>query len=154
MIVDTLLWGFIASLALTLIIFAGEGLGVSRISLTYMLGTAFTGDRDRANVIGFTLHFAFGVVLALLYRFLLAGLGGPTLWTGAAVGLGHGLVVLVVLLPMLPYVHPRMATPHHGPESIRGLEPPGFLALHYGRATPAVTILAHLAYGVVLGLFL
>lgn len=31
------------------------------------------------------------------------------------------------------------------------LEPPGFLALHYGYQTPMVTMLAHLSYGIVLG---
>jgi hypothetical protein len=33
------------------------------------------------------------------------------------------------------------------------LESPGFLLLNYGRATPAVTILAHLAYGAIVGVF-
>jgi hypothetical protein len=34
------------------------------------------------------------------------------------------------------------------------LEPPGLLALNYGIRTPAVTIAAHIAYGIVLGLLL
>jgi hypothetical protein len=33
------------------------------------------------------------------------------------------------------------------------LEPPGFLLLNYGTQTPAVTILAHLAYGAIVGEF-
>jgi hypothetical protein len=32
------------------------------------------------------------------------------------------------------------------------LEPPGLLALNYGAQTPAVAIVAHLVYGIVLGL--
>src|SRR5215510_14655630 len=33
------------------------------------------------------------------------------------------------------------------------LEPPGFLPLNYGRATPTVTILAHIGYGATVGVF-
>ena len=34
------------------------------------------------------------------------------------------------------------------------LEPPGLLALNYGRETPIVTMVAHVAFGVALGLLL
>ena len=33
------------------------------------------------------------------------------------------------------------------------LEPPGFLMLNYGRATPAVTLAGHVAYGTIVGGF-
>jgi hypothetical protein len=33
------------------------------------------------------------------------------------------------------------------------LEPAGFMLVKYGQATPVVTILAHLAYGGIVGLF-
>jgi hypothetical protein len=33
------------------------------------------------------------------------------------------------------------------------LQPPGFLALNYGRRTPLVTVAAHLLYGAILGAF-
>ncbi|MBI4512523.1 MAG: hypothetical protein HY702_00295 [Gemmatimonadetes bacterium] len=35
----------------------------------------------------------------------------------------------------------------------RALEPPGFLALNYGRQTPLLSLLAHVVYGAVLGGF-
>ena len=70
---------------------------------------------------------------------------------GLAAGLLHGLLLLTVLLPLMPYVHPRMASPFDGPSSTRRLEPPGFLALHYGYRTPVVVMLAYGAYGAVLG---
>jgi len=49
--------------------------------------------------------------------------------------------------------HPRMATEQRGPEPTRQLEPPGFLAMNYGRRTPVSVIIAHLVYGAVLGAF-
>ncbi len=33
------------------------------------------------------------------------------------------------------------------------LEPPGFLLVNYGRSTPVVTILAHIACGAIIGGF-
>jgi hypothetical protein len=68
-------------------------------------------------------------------------------------GLAHAMFVLVVVLPLLPGLHPRMASEFHGPEPTRLLEPPGFLALNYGYQTPLATIMAHIAYGMVLGGF-
>jgi hypothetical protein len=58
-----------------------------------------------------------------------------------------------VLMPVLPGFHPRMATEQRGPEPTRELEPPGFLALNYGRGTPLLTLLAHLVYGAIIGAF-
>jgi len=38
-----------------------------------------------------------------------------------------------------------MASEQRGPEPTRALEPPGVLALNYGRQTPVVTLVAHVA---------
>jgi hypothetical protein len=70
-----------------------------------------------------------------------------------AIGLVHGIVVIVVLLPILPGIHPRMASDFNGPEARRQLEPPGFLGLNYGYQTPVATLLGHLIYGAILGAF-
>jgi hypothetical protein len=72
---------------------------------------------------------------------------------GAIGGVLHGLFVLLVLMPLLPGLHPRMASERQGPTPTRALQPPGFLALHYGRQTPIVTLLAHIAYGALIGAF-
>ena len=75
-----------------------------------------------------------------------------TWWLGALLGILHVAVALTVLLPLLPGVHPRMASPRAGPASTAVLEPPGLLALNYGVQTPAVAVVAHVVYGIVLGL--
>ena len=61
---------------------------------------------------------------------------------------------MTVLLPLLPGLHPRMASHRAGPSSTAVLEPPGLLALNYGIQTPAVAVVAHVVYGIVLGLLL
>lgn len=146
-----LLGGFLATLLLTTLLAAAQQLGWSRMSLPFLLGTMFTPDRHRAMVIGFGLHFLNGWAFALLYAWIFELAGGGGWRCGALLGLGQSLFVLVTVMPLLPNLHPRMASEHHGPEPTRALEPPGFLALNYGRQTPLVTVLAHLAYGGVIG---
>lgn len=148
-----LLWGFLSTLVLTATLAASQGLGLSRMSIPFMLGTMLTPDRSRAMIVGFTLHFANGWIFALLYALVFQSLGLATWWLGALGGLVHGLIVLLVLLPLLPELHPRMATERQGPTPTRMLQPPGFLALHYGRRTPLATLIAHVAYGGILGAF-
>ena len=38
--------------------------------------------------------------------------------------------------------------------SVALLEPPGFLMLNYGARTPLVTLVAHIAYGAIVGGFI
>jgi hypothetical protein len=46
-----------------------------------------------------------------------------------------------------------MVSEYYGPTPNRLLQPPGFMALNYGRQTPIVTIAAHVAYGMIIGAF-
>lgn len=150
---EALLWGFFATGVLTLLMAMSQGLGWSRMSFPFMVGSMLTSHRSRAMAIGFSLHFAFGMVFALLYAFVFESWEWSAWWLGGLLGLFHGLFILIVIMPALPDLHPRMASKHHGPTPTRQLEPPGFMALNYGGNTPAITVVAHLAYGVLLGLF-
>jgi hypothetical protein len=146
-----LLWGLMATVALTTIMSASQGLGFTRMSIPFILGTMFTPDRNLAAPVGFGAHLLSGWVFALVYALIFEELERATWWLGAGLGLGHGLFVLVTVMSILPGFHPRMASEQHGPTPTRQLQPPGFMALHYGRRTPAVTLFAHVAYGTILG---
>ena len=130
-----------------------QGLGLTRMSLPYMLGTMFTPDRDRAKLVGFVVHVVNGWMFAFVYAAAFESWRRATWWLGAAIGLVHALVRADRGMPMLPALHPRMASEQHGPTPTRQLEPPGFLALNYGRRTPISVLLAHLVYGGILGAF-
>ena len=147
------LWGFAATVVLTTIMAGSQGLGLTRMNLPYMLGTLFTPNRDRARVIGIAVHLANGWIFALLYLGLFRAWGGGGVWRGAAVGAAHAAFVLTVLMPAFPGVHPRMAGERRGPTTRRQLEPPGFLAFHYGYQTPLSVLVAHVLYGAMLGAF-
>jgi hypothetical protein len=148
-----LLWGFAATVILTLFLSGSRGLGLTRMDISFMLGTMFTANRDRAKWIGFLFHMVNGWIFAFIYVAAFVSTGLLHWWFGMAIGLVHALFVLTAGMPMLPTIHPRMATEEHGPDPTRQLEPPGFMALHYGKQTPLASIAAHMLYGGVLGLF-
>ncbi len=150
-IISILIWGFVATAALSAVMFGAQRLGYSRLSFPFLIGTMFTADRSAANTAGIVFYLLGGWLFAFVYYFIFASIGRTGWLVGAALGAGHGLVLLVMLLPLLPHMHPRMASEYEGPGHRRRLQPPGFLALHYGYRTPLTTILAHGIYGAILG---
>ena len=147
-----LLWGFIATVVMTSVLYASTSVGWSRLNMPYLLGSFFTGDRREANVLGFMLYVLGGWLFAFLYYLILSVVGTAGVWIGAAMGFVHAVLLLTLALPMLPYVHPRVASEFDGPDSRKVLEPPGFLGLHYGYRTPLVLLAAQTGYGVILGI--
>jgi hypothetical protein len=147
------LWGLIATLIMTSILEASRGLGFSRLSLPFLIGTFFTGHRRWAVIVGFAVYTVGGWLFAFVYYLLFVSVRIYTWWFGALAGFVHGLFLLTCALPLLPFVHPRMASQYHSATSIRQLEPPGFLAMNYGYHTPLSTLIAQIVYGATLGGF-
>ena len=150
---DWLLWSFVATLALTSVMAGSQGLRLTRINLPYMLGTMFTPNRDRAKVIGFVFHLVNGWIFSLIYVFIFQSLGAAGWWRGAVIGIVHALLVLMAMMVVIPGVHPRMASEQHGPSAHKLLEPPGFMAMHYGVNTPIAVLASHAIFGAILGAF-
>lgn len=148
------IFGLIATAALTAVMIGAQLAGLTRLDLPLMLGTIVVADPDRARVAGFFIHLVNGQAFALGYAAVFAAAGDATWWAGALLGALHGAVALLVIVPLLPGVHPRMASERAGLTSGASLEPPGLLGLNYGRETAIVTLLAHVAFGVALGLLL
>jgi hypothetical protein len=153
------IWGAIVggisgTIVLTTAMRAGSELKFTRMDIPFLLGTAFTEDRSRAKAVGYVVHFLFGILFALGYYAIFRAIGEDGWLLGAVFGLVHGLFVASALVNVvLPVVHPRMATARSAAGSTPLLEPPGFLMLNYGRSTPVVTLLAHVAYGTIVGGF-
>lgn len=148
-----LLWGFLANVILTIISSVTQGLGLTRMNYPYTLGTIFTANRDRAKLYGFLVHIGVGWLFSLIYVFIFQSLGAAGWWRGAVIGMFHAFVVLVIVMGLMPGLHPRIASEQHGPEAQNMLEPPGFLALHYGVRTPLAVILSHVVFGAIFGTF-
>jgi len=148
------LFGLIATAALTAVMISAQLAGRTRLDLPLLLGTFVTEDPDRARVAGFFIHLGIGQGFAFGYAATFALLDRSGWWIGGLLGLLHAAVGLAVLVPLLVGVHPRMASTRAGPASTAVLEPPGLFGLHYGVETPAVTTVAHLVYGILLGVLL
>ena len=149
-----LVGGFLGTVVLTTTLRAASEFRLTRMDIPFLLGTAFSEDRRRAKAIGYALHFLAGLVFALMYWVAFRVLEESSWWLGGLFGLAHvafaGSALVNVLLPA---VHPRMGTHTTAARSTPLLEPPGFMLMNYGRQTPLVALLAHIAYGMIVGAF-
>ncbi len=148
------IWGTVATILNAVILEGSRGLGISRMSFTFMMGTLFTSNRDYAEVIGLFCNFIMGWLFTFLYALIFASLHYHSWWLGLVLGFFHALFLNLAILPVLPHIHPRMASEHTGPTPTRMLEPPGIMGLNYGRRTPIISFSAHLVFGLILGIFL
>lgn len=129
--------------------------GHTRMSLPFLFGAFISDRRRKAVVIGYVLYllggwaFAFGYALCLQTLHVTAGWQGGLI--GFVIGMGHGLFLVAVFLPLLPYFHPRMASDYDGAGVLGRLEPPGPFGLNYGWSTPLATILGQTLFGVIFG---
>ena len=148
-----LLWGLAATALMTTVLQGSQGLGLSRLSLPFLFGTFVTAVRGRAVLYGSLMYLIGGWAFAVLYFLIFASLGVSTWWLGAGLGVLHGIFLLVAL-PAMTQLHPRVASEYDAPTCEPKLEPPGFLGLNYGSRTPLTTLLGQAVYGAVLGGFL
>ncbi len=153
MIASAFAGGFLGTLAFSILVKAASEMGLTRMDFSLLLGTAVTENRRKARAIGFVFHLILGVLFAMAYGGFFAIVGHGSWRLGALLGALHAIFTSTVLVNvLLPIVHPRMATPDTAANEIALIEPPGFLMLNYGRSTFLVTLLAHIAYGAIVGL--
>jgi hypothetical protein len=146
--------GLAGTFILTTVLRAASELRLTRIDLPFLLGTVVTADRRRAKLMGYALHFLAGLLFSLAYYVGFVGLGRAGLILGAGFGVIHGLFAMTALVNiLLPVIHPRMGDALSSVDTAALLEAPGFLMLNYGRATPLVNLVAHVAYGTIVGGF-
>jgi len=149
-----LVGGVVGTVVLSSGLRAAQEYGLTRMDLPLLLGTAFSGNRSRAAVIGFALHFANGIAFSAVYGVVFAAVGHAGWLFGAALGLVHALFAGSALVNvLLPAVHPRMGTPWTDAEETPLLEPPGFMLRNYGEYTMAATAVGHVLYGAIVGGF-
>jgi len=149
---SSLAGGLLGTLVLTTMLRGASELGFTRMDLPFLLGTSVTEDRRRAKVYGYLFHFALGLGFAIVYGMCFAAIQRSGWWLGALVGALHALFTSTVLVNIiLPTIHKRIGTPETAADEIALIEPPGFLMLNYGRSTFLVTLVAHVAYGAIVG---
>ena len=108
------LFGVIATSTLTALMITAQLAGLTRLDLPLVLGSLVTADPDRARVAGFFVHLTVGQGFAVGCAATFALLDRATWWLGGLLGLLHVGIAMTVLLPLLPGVHPRMASHRAG----------------------------------------
>ncbi len=146
--------GVVGTIVLTSGLRLTQALGFTRMDIPLLLGTVFSEDRRKATVIGYAVHFSNGLVFSLGYAAIFFAVGRAGWVFGALLGVVHAAFAGGALVNvLLPAVHPRMGTPWTDAEDTPVLEPPGFMLMNYGRHTVIGTVLAHVAYGAIVGGF-
>ena len=147
--------GFTGTIVMTTALRAANEFKLTRMDIPFLLGTAFTADRTKAKALGYGLHFVAGLVFALIYCAIFLSIDMSGWWLGGLFGAVHGLFASTALVNiLLPLVHPRMGSPDTSADSVALLETPGFLMLNYGPRTPVANLIAHIAYGAIVGGFI
>jgi hypothetical protein len=146
--------GLVGTVVLTSSLRLAQALGFTRMDIPLLLGTVFSEDRRRATLIGYAVHFANGLIFSLGYAAIFFAVGQAGWLFGALLGVVHAAFAGGALVNvLLPAVHPRMGTLWTDAEKTPVLEPPGLMLVNYGRHTVVVTLLAHVAYGAIVGGF-
>ena len=144
--------GLLGTFVLTTIVRMASEFGLTRLDFALILGTLVTQNRQKARALGYAFHVGLGIVFALGYGALFLMLEQSSWWLGALFGVLHGLFTATVAVNvLLPLVHPLMGTPETAANTVTYIEPPGFLMLNYGRNTFLITLVAHVAFGAIVG---
>jgi hypothetical protein len=92
---------------MTVLMYVAPMMGMPRMDIVGMLGSAFTENKGVATALGLMAHFMAGVVFALIYALIWGiGLGSATWLWGLVFGAVHGIVA-IVMVPLLMRMHPR-----------------------------------------------
>lgn len=136
--------GFLATLAITTIMYVFSALGLPQVDLPIYVARLFVDDPVRAAAIGLAVHLVVGLALAWAYVAWVE----PRLAFGPGTsGLLFGVLLWVlaqaVAVPLLGWVA--------GLVSGGGVATPGLLSIRLGLGAAVGSLVAHLAYGGVLG---
>ena len=145
---------FSARSVLTTVIKAASELALTRMDLALLLGTTVTDNRRKARAIGYVFHFVLGILFALAYGAFFADhrpqhRGGSARCSAPL----HAVFTATVARQRAAADRPSRAWRRPTQPRTRStlIEPPGFLMLNYGRSTFLVTLVAHIAYGAIVG---
>jgi hypothetical protein len=146
--------GLVGTVVLTSALGIAQAAGLTRMDLPLLLGTIFTSDRRNASVLGYAIHFGNGLAFASLYGVVFVAVDTAGWLFGAALGFVHALFAGGALINiLLPAVHPRMGTIYSDATETPILEPPWFMLRNYGPYSGVANVLAHIAYGAIVGGF-
>ena len=121
--------------AMTAVLLFPRWLGIGKIDVIPAVGALITGKEDHAFSIGYIVHFASGIIFAYVYWGLLLLMKMPIVWWAFGLaGFLHGIIVMLLVCITIMEHHPIARYHERGP------------------MTGLAQLLAHIVYGVVVGL--
>lgn len=143
------LGGIAGGLAFLMVVVGGYASGMTRMNFLQILGTMFSPriSRRNAHALGFMMHTILAAGFGLLHGAIIEGVGVSTVAAGAGWGLAlgaiHGAVILVAMPMILTLMHPLVRKGE--------IERPGIALTGFGSMTPIGSLMAHVAFGLVVG---
>lgn len=144
-----LLGGIVGGLAFLMVVVGGYASGMTRMNFLQILGTMASPRISRRNAyaLGFVMHTMLAAGFGLAHGAIIEAIGVTTVAAGAgwgvALGAIHGAVILVALPMILTLMHPLVRKGE--------IERPGLALTGFGPMTPMGSLMAHVAFGVVVG---
>jgi hypothetical protein len=141
--------GLTGGLAFLVIVWDAIAGGVTRLGYLYVLGAGVAPRTSRGTAygLGLLVHVALSAVLGLAYAGLFDAVAVSSVGDGVAVGLLigllHGAAAMVAAGWVLAHVHSLVRNGQ--------LPKPGTALTGYGRSTPVVWMIAHVAFGATVG---
>ena len=136
--------GFVATAAMTALMYAAPMMGMPKMDIATMLGTMFLARAGPAFWFGMMLHLMMGAVLfPAIYRFALQPGSGSGTGKGVLFGILLWAAANFMVMPMMGAIHPMVKS--------GTMRAPGFLMLNLGIMAPMGSLMGHLLYGVLLG---
>jgi hypothetical protein len=130
-----LIGGIVGTAAMTALLLFPRWLGIGKIDVIPAVGALITGKEDHAFSIGYIVHFASGIIFAYVYWAVLLLMKMPIVWWAFGMaGFIHGIVVMLLVSITIMEHHPIARYHERGP------------------MTGLAQLLAHIVYGVVVGL--
>lgn len=156
-VIPALIAGFVGTVVMTAMMSLAGKMGLTRMPpMTLVTGSLMSSDPERARRLGIMMHYIVmgSVVFGLIYAAVFTGVDSASVLTGLVVGAVHGVVVGAMAMPMMPAMHPRMATaPVSGSLDTEGgtvtLSEPGFFGANWGGMTPVGLLVGHMVFGIV-----
>jgi hypothetical protein len=127
----------VGTAAMTAFLLLPRWLGIGKIDVIPAVGALITGKAENAFSIGYIVHFASGIVFAYIYWGLLVLMKMPIVWWAFAMaGCIHGIIVMLLVSITVMEHHPVARYHERGP------------------MTGLAQLIAHIVYGVVVGLIM
>lgn len=144
-----LLAGVLGGLAFLAVVMMGRAVGMTRMNFLEVVGTMLVPAGSKATVYGtgLAVHLmasaGFGVAhVGLLHAIGITSVGQAAGWD-LVLGMAHGVLILAMLPAALTLMHPLVRK--------HAMDRPGVALTGFGPGTPIGSLMAHVAFGLVVG---